>query len=143
MPLWACLLLCAATAARAASWTGYDPAAYEAARRAEKVILLQFGERGCVACEEQERILSRLFWSSSRGDWTGFQVNLGRDAAFAKSLGVHSLSTLVLLRGTREVARAVGVIQESELLAFLRKADSPEPRGRAPARPRNRRPPRP
>lgn len=138
-----CLLAWAAAPARAASWTSFEPAAYEAARKAEKIVLLQFGERGCLACEEQERVLSRLFWSSPRNDWAGFEVNLARNADFARGLGVHSLSTLVLMRGTREVARTVGVIQESELLAFLRQADSPEPRGRAPSRPRNRRPPRP
>lgn len=138
-----CVLGLAAAGTQAASWTSFEPAAYEAARKAEKIVLLQFGERGCVACEEQERVLSRLFWSSSRNDWAGFEVNLARNAEFAKGLGVHSLSTLVLMRGSREVARTVGVIQESELLAFLRQADSPEPRGRAPSRPRNRRPPRP
>lgn len=137
------IALAFASAAQAATWGSFDAAAYAAARKADRVVLLQFIERGCTACEEQERILSRLFWGSSRTDWVGFRVDLVRDAEVAKALGVTGRSTLVLFRGAREIGRSVGAIQRAELTGFLNQADIPEPRGRAPARPKNRRPPRP
>ncbi len=137
------LPLLLASLASASTWTAYDPAAFETAKRSDKIVLLQFQDRDCTACTEQDKVLSRIFWGSARTDWMGFQVDLVRNADVARSFGVSGRSTLVLLKGNREVARTVGVIQETELSAFLRQADIPEPRGRAPARPRNRLPPRP
>lgn len=135
-------MLCASIAS-ASTWTAFDPAGFEAAKRADKIILLQFLDRDCTACAEQDKVLSRIFWGSARTDWLGYQVDLVRNADIASALGVRGRSTLVLLRGNRELVRTVGVIGASELSAFLRQADIPDPRGRAPARPRIRLPPRP
>ncbi|MBI4346417.1 MAG: thioredoxin family protein [Elusimicrobia bacterium] len=139
------LLLAAALAGvvSAAPWTAFDPAGFEAAKRSGKIVLLQFMDRDCTSCAEQERVVSKLFWGSSRADWVGYRVDLVRNADAAQALGVRSRSTLVLFHGPREVARNVGVIQESEILALLRQADIPEPRGRAGPRPGLRLPPRP
>ena len=139
----ALLALLLALSASASTWTAFDAAGFEAAKRADRIVLLQFLDRDCTACAEQDKVLSRIFWGSARTDWQGYQVDLVRNPEVARAFGVSGRSTLVLLKGTREVARTVGIIQTSELNAFLRQADIPEPRGRAPARPRNRLPPRP
>jgi len=137
------LALWAAASAQAASWGPYDAGAFEGAQRAGRIIVLQFIDDGCPRCEEQDKVLSKRFWGSNRKDWAGFQVNITRAAAVARQWRVTAPSTLVLLRGTREVGRITGVIVDTELDAFLRKADMPEPRGKAPPRPKLRWPPRP
>ena len=138
-----CLWLGFASLAGASSWGAYDASAFESAQRSGHVILLQFLEDGCPRCGEQEKILSKRFWGVNRKDLEGFQVDLARNAALARQWRVTAPSTLVLLRGAREVGRSTGVIIESELDAFLRKADLPEPHGKAPPRPKKRLPPRP
>ena len=135
-------LLACAWPARAA-WGPYEASSFESAQRAGWVILLQFTEDGCQRCADQDKILSRRFWGASKKDWTGFQVALTNQAAVAKRWRVTAPSTLVLLRGTRELARVTGIIVDAEIDAFLRKAELPEPHGRAPPRPRLRWPPRP
>ena len=137
------LALSFASLAGASSWGPYDADAFESAQQANHVIVLQFLDDGCRRCDDQEKILSKRFWSSSRKDWAGFQINISRSAALARQWRVTAPSTLVLLRGNREVGRSTGVIIESELDAFLRKADLPEPHGKAPPRPKKRWPPRP
>lgn len=132
-----------ASAASAAPWTAFDPAGFEAAKRSGKTVLLQFMDRDCTACAEQDRVISKLFWGSSRTDWVGYRVDLVRNANVAQALGARNRSMLVVFRGQREVARNVGVIQESEIRALLLQADIPEPRGRAGLRPKHRLPPRP
>ena len=137
------LAVCLASLAGASSWGPYDPGAFESAQKANDVIVLQFFDDGCPRCYDQEKILSKRFWASNRKDMAGFQIHLSRSPGLARQWRVTAPSTLVLLRGNREVGRTTGVIIESELDAFLRKGDLPEPHGKAPPRPKKRWPPRP
>lgn len=127
-----------------ATWAPYfDQAAFDAAQRAGRVIVLQFTDDGCPRCVDQEKLLAKRLAGPERKEWAGFQVSVSRDPAVARQWRVASPSTLVLLRGSRELSRSTGVIVETELDAFLRKGDLPEPHGRAPARPKLQWPPRP
>ncbi|MBI4422506.1 MAG: thioredoxin family protein [Elusimicrobia bacterium] len=129
--------------AGAARWTPFEDREFEAARRAEQLVVLQFVEKGCAPCDEQEKALARLLGNSRRQDLAGFQVDLLRHADLARRFGVRAPTTLLLLRGAHEKARAVGSVSEAGVSAFLAKGSQPDPRGRPPPRSRTRPPMRP
>ena len=85
--LSAALLLCAAPAA-AGHWGPYSEPEFQAARKAGQTVLLHFSSPSCPVCDEQEKILSKLFRSSFREDLSGFRVEFERSKDLCRAFEV-------------------------------------------------------
>ena len=137
------LALAAASVCAAGTWDPFDESAFEAARKQGKLILLQFTADGCFLCNDQEGVLVRVLQRPELKNVSGFRVDEEASKDIVRRLRINGLSTLVLLKGDKELNRAAGIASESDILAFLMLASPEKIQGRHKSRPSNRTPPRP
>jgi thioredoxin 1 len=99
-----------------------DEAAFEATvLKSATPVLVDFFATWCAPCMAQGPILEK--WASARQDKVKVvKLNVDNAANVASQFGVMSIPTLVVFKGGKEVARAVGRQQEKALDALLAKA---------------------
>ncbi len=104
----------------------YTPGAAEAAMDDGKIVLLDFWASWCSTCAAQERVLAALRAENPAYerqitffvvDWDAY----GKDT-LAKDLRIPRRSTLVLLKGRKELGRIVAGTSKAEIKALLDKA---------------------
>jgi thiol-disulfide isomerase/thioredoxin len=104
----------------------YTPGAAEAAMDEGKIVLLDFWASWCSTCAAQERVLAALRAENPayEREITFFVVDwdaYGKDT-LAKDLRIPRRSTLVLLKGRKELGRIVAGTSKAEIKALLDKA---------------------
>lgn len=104
----------------------YTPGSAEAAMDEGKIVLLDFWASWCSTCAAQERVLAALRAENPAYgqqitffvvDWDAY----GKDT-LAKELRIPRRSTLVLLKGRKELGRIVAGTSKAEIKALLDKA---------------------
>ncbi len=112
-----------ATTAQAAGPIAYAPGVAEAAMDAGKIILLDFKASWCTTCAAQERVIDGLRAANPaygaaitfiNVDWDEYG-----DSDLTRSLKIPRRSTLVLLKGRKELARIVAGTGKAEIKALL------------------------
>lgn len=93
----------------------------EAVREAGHPVLVEFYSDTCIPCKRLAPVLSRLE-ERYAGRVGVVKVNAAYDAELAQAFAVMSSPTLVIVDGTREVARTTGFKREEELVAFVDQA---------------------
>ncbi|MBI5240373.1 MAG: thioredoxin family protein [Elusimicrobia bacterium] len=129
--LLAGFFLALALPAAAGEWMSFDADAFAEAKQAGKVVVLDFHADWCPTCRQQKAALGTLLKRPRFAGVVGFVVDFDRSDALASRLGVANLSTVIVYRGGREVARSTGVTEPARLKALLEKALPEE--GSAPA----------
>ena len=99
-----------------------DEGAFEATvLKSPTPVLVDFFATWCAPCMAQGPVLEK--WAAARTDKVKVvKLNVDNAANVASQFGVMSIPTLVVFKGGKEVARAVGLQQEKALDALLAKA---------------------
>jgi len=109
-----------------ALWAGAAPYTNGLVKRdlaAGKTVFLDFAASWCITCKAQERVIKALqaanpayqkHISFIRVDWDTYKT-----AALTKHLNVQNRSTLVVLKGDKEIGRAVAITGKRRIKALM------------------------
>ncbi|MFM9858961.1 thioredoxin family protein [Pseudoxanthobacter sp. M-2] len=97
-----------AATARAEVGTPFTPAAFEAAQKAGKPILIDVNAPWCPVCKAQAPTLAALPAVPEFKGLTVFSVDFDTQKDVLRSLGVQKQSTLIVFAGAKETGRTVG-----------------------------------
>ena len=116
--------ICLALAGAAAASPGraYDESAFRAAQSAGKPVLVEIHADWCGECRMQEKVLGRLSGEPAYAGLVRLRIDFDTQKDLMKSFGARKESTLILYKGDREVARAVGITSEAKIRELLGKA---------------------
>ncbi|MGE8128520.1 thioredoxin family protein [Methylobacterium sp. NPDC080182] len=109
------------TAAIAAEMT-YTPAAFEAAQKAGKPILVHITAPWCTTCAAQKPILAKLEADPKFKDLQVFDVDFDSRKDVVKQFGATMQSTLITYKGTKETGRSAGETKPEAISSLLDKA---------------------
>lgn len=96
------------TAAMAADVRPFDAAAFEAAQRDAKPILIEITAPWCSVCRAQKPIIQALAANPEYAGMTVLAVDFDSQKDVVRSFGARSQSTLIMFRGEEETGRSVG-----------------------------------
>jgi thioredoxin 1 len=133
------LLLSAAAPAGAASYGDFTQGAFDAAQQAGKPILLDVWASWCPTCVLQERSIRQIIADPKFSDLVILRIDYDKERArvfdklpridekaLLRRLKVEEQSTLIIYRGSKEIARLVGETDPGALQEFLARAvDTP------------------
>lgn len=94
--------------ARAAEDIPYSAAAFDAAQKAGKPIVVVVHATWCPTCRAQKPILSKLETDPMFQNVVVFHVDFDSQADALRRFGVRMQSTLIAFKGAAETARSVG-----------------------------------
>ncbi|RZK82094.1 MAG: thioredoxin [Methylobacterium sp.] len=109
------------TAAGAAEMA-YTPAAFEAAQKAGKPILVHITAPWCTTCAAQKPILSKLEADPKFKDLQVFDVDFDSRKDVVKRFGATMQSTLITYKGEKETGRSAGETKPEAISSLLDKA---------------------
>ena len=97
-----------ATVAQAAEQKDYSNAAFAAAQKAGKPILVAVHASWCPTCKAQIPILSKIEQDPRFKNLVVFRVDFDAQKDIVKQFNVRMQSTLIAFKGATETARSVG-----------------------------------
>ncbi len=108
--------------AEAAAPAPFEQAAFEAALRGGRSILIHVETSWCPICRAQRPILERLRAEPRFKDLVSFDIDFDEQKEAARSVGARHQSTLIVYKGGREVGRLVGESQPEWIEDLLEQA---------------------
>ena len=108
-------------AAKAATITAYDQAAFTAAQHAGKPILVFVEAPWCPTCAKERPILASLYDTPEFKSLQVFTVDFDTSKPLLHQLHVQMQSTLIAYHGDHEAARATGLTDAGAIHALLSK----------------------
>ncbi|MFZ4533958.1 MAG: thioredoxin family protein [Alsobacter sp.] len=109
------------TAHAAPAATPFTQAAFEAAQKSGKPILVEIHADWCPTCKAQQPIISQLRDDPRFKDLVVFRVDYDGQKDVVKKFNVRSQSTLIAFKGTAEAGRSVGDTNKTSITALLGK----------------------
>jgi thioredoxin 1 len=97
-----------ATAVRAAETVAFTQAAFDAAQKAGKSILVDISAPWCPTCRAQAPIIKKLSAQAEFKDLMIFHVDFDSQMDVVKNQGAQQQSTLIVYKGGKETGRSVG-----------------------------------
>jgi thioredoxin 1 len=97
----------------------FSTAAFEAAQRAGRPILVDVHAGWCPVCRAQAPILDRLAQDRDTADLVIFRLDYDRQKAERTALKASRQSTLIAYRGARETGRSVGETDPDRIAALV------------------------
>lgn len=94
--------------ASAAEWKPFDAAAFAAAKKEGKSILVDIFAAWCPTCRAQNPILVKLTREPKFNDLVVFKLDFDTQKDELRALKAQSQSTLIVFKGESEKARTVG-----------------------------------
>ncbi|HEX9590094.1 MAG TPA: thioredoxin family protein [Bradyrhizobium sp.] len=117
-------MLVAATllASSLVAWAGqpFDAKAFQSAQAAEKVILVDVTASWCPTCRQQRPIVEQI--EREKPDLVVLEADFDTAKDVLKQFRVQYQSTLIVFRGSKEVARSTGETDPSLIRALIAKA---------------------
>jgi thiol-disulfide isomerase/thioredoxin len=86
----------------------FSRAAFEAAQKEGKSILVEIHASWCPTCKAQKPIIDSLLGMPKFKDLVTFRMDFDAQASEVRTMGAQSQSTLVVFKGSKEVGRSVG-----------------------------------
>ena len=114
--------LTSAFPAAAEDWKPFDAAAFAAAQKAGKPILIDVFATWCPTCRAQNPILTQLTREPKFDNMVVFKVDFDEQKADVRALKATSQSTLIVYTGETEKGRSVGDTNQASIEALLDKA---------------------
>jgi thioredoxin 1 len=105
--------------ARAAPAQPFTQAAFEAAKKADRPILIDITASWCPVCKVQKPILAKFLAQPRFAAMVAFEVDFDAQKDAVRSFGTRMQSTLIVFRGADELGRTVGDTQEKSIESLL------------------------
>ena len=119
----ACLALTAClTPAEAAEATPFSAAAFEAAQKGGKPILVAVSAPWCPICKTQKPILAKLAAEPRFKELQIFDIDFDSQKDLLRRFNALMQSTLIVFKGATETGRSVGETQPEWIEGLLEKA---------------------
>jgi thioredoxin 1 len=111
--------LLASFGAASAAEQAFTTAAFSAAQKAGKPIVVHIYAPWCPTCRAQEPILHKL---ESNPNITAFRVDFDSQKNVVRSFNATNQSTIIVFKGADEVGRSVGETDPQAITALVNKA---------------------
>ena len=121
VPILAPSVITAASAA-AEKTMPFDQAAFDAAQKADKPILVHITAPWCSTCAAQKPIVGHLQAEPKFKDLVTFNVDFDSQKALVRKFGATMQSTLIVFKGAKEEGRSSGETRAAPIAALLGKA---------------------
>lgn len=118
----AALALSSAPAALASETRVFDAAAFAAAQKAGRPILIDVTAPWCPTCKAQKPILEGFATRPELKNLIVFEVDFDSRKDVLAALNVRQQSTLIAYKGTKEVGRSVGDTNVESVTAMVGKS---------------------
>lgn len=120
-----CKILLVATTLLASpmvAWAGqpFDAKAFQSAQDTEKAILVDITASWCPTCRQQRPIVEQI--EKERPDLIVYEVDFDTAKDVLKRFRVQYQSTLIVFRGSKEIARSTGETDPAAIHALIAKA---------------------
>lgn len=119
-PLGIAAAIIAVAPAQAATVQPFSAAAFEAAQKQGRPILVDVFADWCPVCRAQHDALSRILPKQEFKDVVVFRLNFDTQKEAWTSFGVQRQSTLIAFRGRKEVGRSVAATDGDSIEQLLR-----------------------
>ena len=106
----------------AAAPVEYSDAAFDAAQKEGKSILIDVSAPWCPTCKAQAPILTELEKDPKFSDFTVFHVDFDSQKSVLRRFGVRTQSTLIAFKGSDEKGRSVGDTNANSIASLFSKA---------------------
>ncbi|MBY0611612.1 MAG: thioredoxin family protein [Beijerinckiaceae bacterium] len=106
----------------AAEFKPYTPAAFDAAKKAGKPILVEITAPWCPTCKAQKPILNELSAKPEFKDLVVLEVDFDNQTDVVRGFNARSQSTLITFKGAKETSRTVGETRKDAIAAQLNSA---------------------
>jgi thiol:disulfide interchange protein len=100
----------------------FEAAAFRAAQSAGKTIVLEITAKWCVECQRQRPIVAKLLERPEFSQLTMFDADYDVHKKELLEINALQLTTLILYRGGKEVARSSGATSPEAVEAFFGQA---------------------
>lgn len=101
--------------ASAANWSTYDEAEFMMAQKKGKTIVVDVYADWCPTCRAQAPILDELRTEKQSADVLFVKVNFDDEKAFLRANRIPRQSTVLVFKGTDEVARSIAETNRTRL----------------------------
>lgn len=118
----AALCLFGSVLAIAAPRAPYEESLFRSAQASGAPVIVEIHADWCGECKMQDRVLTRLVEQPAYASLVRLRINYDTQKELVRAFGANHQSTLVLYRGAKEVARAVGITSEAQIRELLNKA---------------------
>jgi thiol-disulfide isomerase/thioredoxin len=108
-----------ALAAHAGQRQKYDAAAFAAAQKSGKPVLVHVSAPWCPTCKAQKPIVDMLGATPEFKDLVVYEVDFDSDREALKAFNARSQSTLIVFKGATEVGRSVGDTKKESIEALI------------------------
>ena len=117
-----CMLFAASGFALAAASQPFDAGAFKAAQAAGKPIVVEIHADWCPECKAQNRVLDKLTDEPRYSRLVRLRIDYDKQKDLVRQFKARMQSTLVVYKGSQELARAVGITSEDKIRALVDKA---------------------
>jgi thioredoxin 1 len=108
--------------ASAAERIAFSPAAFEAAQKTGRPLLVHVTAPWCTDCRAQKPIVSQLLDLPDFGPVVFVDIDYDSQKETLRKLNIQKQATLVAYKGDKEIARIVGDTRRPSIEALMRKA---------------------
>jgi thioredoxin 1 len=115
----ACFALLGSPPASAAEWKDFDAAAFAAAQKEGKPILIDVFAAWCPTCRAQNPVLVQLTREPKYKDLVVLKVDFDNQKDALRALNAQRQSTLIVFKGEKETGRSVGDTNPGSIEALL------------------------
>ena len=109
----------AATFTLAADSVPFTQAAFDAAQKSNKAILVEIHADWCPTCKAQAPVIKSLTQQSQFSGMTVLRVDFDAQKDIVRKLGAQQQSTLIVFKGAKETGRSVGETSLAPIAALL------------------------
>ncbi len=118
---FACAALALSAPATAGEMQPFSPAAFEAAQKSGKPILVDVSAPWCPICKTQKPIIAKLSADPRFKDLQVFDVDFDSRKDVLRQFNARMQSTLIAFKGETEVGRSVGETQPEWIEGLVEK----------------------
>lgn len=103
----------------ASGFTPYTKAAFDAALKGPKPVLVHVHADWCPVCKKQEAVFNELSGSAEFKKLAAFVVDFDMETEFKKAHGINNQSIILVFRNGKEVARLGGATDKDRIQSFV------------------------